>query len=178
MPTSDRGFASLTKEQRSAIARLGGLAAHKAGTAHEWTHAEAKAAGKLGGKKGQPKKKAVAAIVATLLVLCARPVAAQTATPASKLAWDEPGQTATVAQAAGYTLYLDAATTGMALVNVACTAPTTGPVACAAAFPAMTPGTHALTITQTIGGVESAKSSALSVTLVVVVTPANIRIIP
>jgi general stress protein YciG len=44
-----RGFASLTKEQRSAIARLGGKAAHVKGTAHEWTREEAQHAGRKGG---------------------------------------------------------------------------------------------------------------------------------
>lgn len=34
MPKSTRGFASLSKEDRKRIATLGGIAAHKAGTAH------------------------------------------------------------------------------------------------------------------------------------------------
>jgi len=44
-----RGFASMTREQRTAIARKGGIAAHAMGTAHEWTSREAQVAGKKGG---------------------------------------------------------------------------------------------------------------------------------
>jgi general stress protein YciG len=44
-----QGFASMDKEKRSAIARLGGKAAHVKGTAHEWTSDEAKDAGRKGG---------------------------------------------------------------------------------------------------------------------------------
>lgn len=44
-----RGLASVDKEKRKAIAKLGGQAAHKKGTAHEFTSKEAKKAGKKGG---------------------------------------------------------------------------------------------------------------------------------
>ena len=44
-----RGFAAMDPAKRRAIARLGGKAAHANGTAHEWTTAEARQAGKLGG---------------------------------------------------------------------------------------------------------------------------------
>jgi general stress protein YciG len=44
-----RGFAAMPREQVSAIARLGGRAAHVAGTAHEWDHEEASVAGRKGG---------------------------------------------------------------------------------------------------------------------------------
>ena len=44
-----RGFAGMPREQVSAIARLGGRAAHAAGTAHEWDHEEASLAGRKGG---------------------------------------------------------------------------------------------------------------------------------
>lgn len=46
---SKRGFASLSPERRAEIASLGGIAAHRKGTAHEWTSEEAKAAGRVGG---------------------------------------------------------------------------------------------------------------------------------
>lgn len=39
----------MSKEQRTEIARKGGLAAHRKGTAHEWTREEARIAGKKGG---------------------------------------------------------------------------------------------------------------------------------
>lgn len=44
-----RGFAVMTREQRSAIASLGGRAAHAKGTAHEWNRETAAAAGRKGG---------------------------------------------------------------------------------------------------------------------------------
>ncbi len=44
-----RGFASQTRERRRELASLGGKAAHRLGTAHEWTPEEAALAGKRGG---------------------------------------------------------------------------------------------------------------------------------
>lgn len=52
-----RGFAAMTPEQRSAISRKGGIAAHQAGTAHEWTQEEARSAGKKGGSATHVNKK-------------------------------------------------------------------------------------------------------------------------
>ena len=48
--TSKRGFASMDAETRRKIASKGGRAAHERGTAHEFSSAEAKAAGRKGGK--------------------------------------------------------------------------------------------------------------------------------
>lgn len=48
-PKAHRGFAAMSPEQRTAIARRGGRAAHAAGTAHEWTRESAAAAGRKGG---------------------------------------------------------------------------------------------------------------------------------
>lgn len=45
-----RGFASMPKEKVREIARKGGQAAHKKGTAHEFTSSEARKAGKKGGE--------------------------------------------------------------------------------------------------------------------------------
>lgn len=45
-----RGFALLTPERRSEIARLGGKAAHFLGVGHEWSSEEAQVAGRKGGK--------------------------------------------------------------------------------------------------------------------------------
>ena len=42
-------------ERRQEIARLGGKAAHKAGTAHKFTPAEATLAGRKGGRAGANK---------------------------------------------------------------------------------------------------------------------------
>lgn len=41
-----KGFGSMNKNKQKEIARKGGIMAHKKGTAHEWTSAETKAAGK------------------------------------------------------------------------------------------------------------------------------------
>lgn len=50
-----RGFASMHPELHKKIASMGGVAAHKKGTAHEWTSAEAQAAGRKGGEMRQRK---------------------------------------------------------------------------------------------------------------------------
>jgi general stress protein YciG len=43
-----RGFAAMSREQRSAIARMGGKATQASGNGHRWTSEEASAAGKKG----------------------------------------------------------------------------------------------------------------------------------
>ncbi len=48
--TAPKGFATLSEARRRAIAREGGIAAHKSGRAHEFTPAEARLAGRKGGK--------------------------------------------------------------------------------------------------------------------------------
>lgn len=45
-----RGFASMSKEKRSAVASRGGKTAHKLGRAHVFSFTEAQAAGRKGGK--------------------------------------------------------------------------------------------------------------------------------
>lgn len=47
---SNRGFASMPRERQREIASLGGRAAHRDGTAHEFTPEEARAAGRKGGE--------------------------------------------------------------------------------------------------------------------------------
>lgn len=47
--TSNRGFASMDAEKQREIASKGGKAAHRKGTAHEFTSAEAAEAGRKGG---------------------------------------------------------------------------------------------------------------------------------
>ncbi len=51
MPRGKQGFASMSQEQRRAIAGLGGKAAHEKGRAHTWTREEAQSAGRKGGLK-------------------------------------------------------------------------------------------------------------------------------
>jgi len=46
---SKRGFAAMTPEKQREIARRGGQAAHRKGTAHEFTPEEARVAGRRGG---------------------------------------------------------------------------------------------------------------------------------
>ena len=45
-----QGFASMDKEKQKLIAQMGGVAAHKKGTAHKWDSKEAQVAGRIGGK--------------------------------------------------------------------------------------------------------------------------------
>jgi general stress protein YciG len=47
---SERGFASMDREKQREIASKGGHAAHKRGTAHEFTSEEARKAGHKGGE--------------------------------------------------------------------------------------------------------------------------------
>lgn len=49
-PRKPRGFAAMPRELVSEISRKGGRAAHVAGTAHEFTSEEARAAGRKGGQ--------------------------------------------------------------------------------------------------------------------------------
>jgi len=48
--TSRRGFASMDARKQKEIASKGGRAAHMKGTAHEFTSAEARRAGRKGGE--------------------------------------------------------------------------------------------------------------------------------
>ena len=48
-PRRGRGFASMDRERQREIASKGGKAAHRKGTAHQWTADEAREAGKKGG---------------------------------------------------------------------------------------------------------------------------------
>ncbi len=60
--TSSRGFARMDPHQQREIARKGGKAAHKKGTAHEFTSDEARAAGKKGGVNVSLNREHMAAI--------------------------------------------------------------------------------------------------------------------
>lgn len=50
-----RGFASMSPDKQRHIASIGGKAAHKKGTAHQWTSEEARLAGQKGGLARQRK---------------------------------------------------------------------------------------------------------------------------
>jgi general stress protein YciG len=51
-----RGFAAMDRKLVSEIARKGGQAAHRAGTAHEFTKEEARIAGQKGGRATHAKR--------------------------------------------------------------------------------------------------------------------------
>jgi uncharacterized protein len=55
MAKEDRGFASMDREKHREIASKGGRAAHAKGTAHEWSSAEAREAGRKGGLASRSK---------------------------------------------------------------------------------------------------------------------------
>ena len=56
-PRKPRGFAAMDRKLVSEIARKGGKAAHTAGTAHEFTSDEARAAGRKGGLASHAKRR-------------------------------------------------------------------------------------------------------------------------
>lgn len=60
MAIEDRGFASMDRAKQRDIASKGGKAAHRKGTAHEWTSEEAQAAGRKGGLANQRRKQELA----------------------------------------------------------------------------------------------------------------------
>jgi hypothetical protein len=120
------------------------------------------------------------ALSGLLVIASASLAAAQTATPASKLAWDEAGESPAVAQAAIYNLYVDGAGVAVNLTSVSCVVQTANAAnaTCTAPFPPMTVGSHSLTLSQVSNGAESPKSTPLTVTFVIVVTPTGIRVVP
>ncbi len=56
-PRRPRGFAAMNRELVSEISRKGGKAAHAAGTAHEFTSDEARAAGRKGGLASHARRR-------------------------------------------------------------------------------------------------------------------------
>jgi general stress protein YciG len=54
---SKRGFASMRPERVRELSRLGGLAAHREGKAHEFTREEAREAGRKGGLATQARNR-------------------------------------------------------------------------------------------------------------------------
>jgi general stress protein YciG len=57
-PPKPRGFAAMDPKLVSELAKRGGEAAHRAGTAHQFTSAEAREAGRKGGKATHAKRRA------------------------------------------------------------------------------------------------------------------------
>jgi len=60
-PKAARGFAAMTTEQRQAIARMGGKAAHAGGNAHQFTSGKGRAAGMKRHANARARREAVAA---------------------------------------------------------------------------------------------------------------------
>jgi general stress protein YciG len=63
-PRKPRGFAAMDPKLVSELATRGGKAAHRAGTAHEFTSEEARAAGRKGALATHAKRRARAAAAA------------------------------------------------------------------------------------------------------------------
>lgn len=61
MARNKRGFASMDPDKQRQIASKGGRAAHRRGTAHEFTSEEAREAGRKGGLARQKNKRRSAA---------------------------------------------------------------------------------------------------------------------
>ena len=57
MAKADRGFHGMDPVRQREIASLGGKAAHRKGTAHEWTSEEAREAGRKGGKATKMRRR-------------------------------------------------------------------------------------------------------------------------
>ena len=57
-PRKPRGFAAMDPTLVSELAKRGGRAAHRAGTAHQFTSAEAREAGRKGGQATHAKRRA------------------------------------------------------------------------------------------------------------------------
>ncbi len=56
-PRKPRGFAAMDPKLVSELAKRGGRAAHRAGTAHQFTSAEAREAGRKGGLATHAKRR-------------------------------------------------------------------------------------------------------------------------
>lgn len=116
-----------------------------------------------------------------LMLLCSAMAFAQAASPSSHVAWDLPGDSVAISAAAGYNAYVDALPASLlsGVTCVASVAPAPVPGAtCTANWPAMTNGTHNLTLTQVIGTAESPKGTPIVASFTVTVTPTGIRIVP
>ena len=57
-PRRPRGFAAMDPKLVSELAKRGGKAAHRAGTAHQFTSEEARVAGRKGGQATHAKRRA------------------------------------------------------------------------------------------------------------------------
>lgn len=116
-------------------------------------------------------------MLSLVFVLFAAFASAQVATPINHFGWTEVGQAPAVAGPATYNLYVDATPAPIVLTGVVCVA-AGADSACTANIPALTVGPHTVTLTQAITGAESGKSSPVSFTFVIVVTPTGFTLKP
>jgi hypothetical protein len=124
----------------------------------------------------------VSALVGFLLLVSLAPLQAQTtATPASKITWDQQANSLSEAQGMTYKSYADGSTTGVILTGVTCATGVTSPLyVCSASYPPFTPGAHAIVLTAASTATstdESPKSTPpMSFTFIVQkAAPANVR---
>lgn len=112
-----------------------------------------------------------ALLIAPLLMLVlAAPAAAQVATPSNTVAFDQDAADLATVQAFTFRHYPDGVIVGVPLTGVTCTG-TTSPFACKVAFPAFTPGPHALTLSAANEAGESLKSTPFAFRFVVIPNP-------
>lgn len=118
---------------------------------------------------------------ATALAVCllgiAASLSAQTpAAPSDKLAWN---QSVSSGSSPSYSFAILVDGTRAALQNVTCAGDTD--LACSAPLPAMTPGRHVVQVVAVFASgsvtAESAPSADLVVTMVVIATPTNLRLV-
>jgi hypothetical protein len=118
------------------------------------------------------------AFLLALIVVSWQPASAQVATTGNKLGFTEVGMTVAIANSATYKIYVDGAATGAATTGLTCAAGSPATNAdCSVNLPALTVGTHTVTLTQVISAAESAKPTPFSFSFVVVVTPTGLQIV-
>lgn len=121
--------------------------------------------------------------LALVLLLIATLASAQTANGANHLRWDELAQSVATANSATFPVYKDGATTSTGIVASVVCAASVAPLnpatdaTCDGNFPAFTPGSHTLAITELLSGAESAKSNTITFQFVVSVVPTQLRIV-
>ena len=117
------------------------------------------------------------------VVLCTAVAEAQTPTgPTPRIAWSQDAVDLQEALSLRYRVYVDDVATGQ-LVSATCNAPSS-PFTCQAAVPALTPGTHTLTLTaaRVVSGSQEAESVRSAPLMIVVVVapnaPQGLRLVP
>jgi len=92
--TRNSGFASMDANKQKEIARKGGMAAHRKGTAHEFTSEEARAAGRKGGERSAERRRTTAGSSSTGHPAGTAESTGESNNPDVVAAMSEPGQEA------------------------------------------------------------------------------------